>query len=135
MTPLLERLVDDAGLFPPSSLSMESALTRFRASRSPVHSGRFLCPRSRLDELLAHLRPEESIQLHVVHDGPSDMPADPRLDVRAHELRHNGDAPLPCYVEAQPSLELKERGQFAKLRCGGTAVPGCEEVAAFVRDC
>jgi hypothetical protein len=135
VTPLLERLVDDAGLFPPSNLLMQAALERFRASRSPVLSGRFLCPTSRLDELVAHLRPEESIQLQVVRDDVSDVPADSRLVIRAHELRQDGDAPLPCYVEATPSRELKAAGRFAKLRCGGGAVPECEEVAGFLREC
>ena len=135
MTPLLERLVDDAGLFPPSSLSMDQAISRFRASRSPVLSGRFLCPAARLDELSGLLGPAETVELHVLSDDPVELPADPRLVVRAVELRHDGPSPHPCYVETAPSSQLQESGRFAKLRCGGASVPDTAEVAHFLREC
>ena len=135
MTPLLERLVDDAGLFPPSSLSMEQALSRFRESRSPVLSGRFLCPADRLGELQLLLGPEEPIELHVLSEGPVQLPDDPRLLVRAVEVRHDGPVQLPCYVEVEPSEELLETGRFVKLRCGGASVPSSAEVADFIREC
>jgi hypothetical protein len=50
---LLAELVDDAGLFPPESLPMADALARHRADEaegSPLLSGRFLCPASRIAE-------------------------------------------------------------------------------------
>jgi len=52
---LLAGLVDDAGLFPPESLPMAEALARHRSDEAaghPMLSHRFLCPASRLDELL-----------------------------------------------------------------------------------
>ena len=51
---LLAALVDDAGLFPPESLSMAAALARHRADDAagyPMLSHRFLCPATRLGEL------------------------------------------------------------------------------------
>ena len=135
VTPLLERLVDDAGLFPPSSLPMEQAMSRFRASRSPVLSGRFLCPAARLGELRELLAPDDVLELHVVSDEPVELLHDPRLLVRAVEVRRDGPAAHPCYVETSPSAELRDSGRFAKLRCGGAAVPGTADVARFVREC
>lgn len=58
----LRALIDDAGLFPPSSLPMQQAAEQHRASRSGIHRwmvGRFLCPASRLLEL-AQVLPEVS---------------------------------------------------------------------------
>jgi hypothetical protein len=135
LTPLLERLVDDAGLFPPSNLPMEQALSRFRTSDSPVLSKRFLCPAGSLAELLSFLGPDESIEVHVISDEPVELPEDPRLVVRAVELRHDGATTYPCYVETSPSEELQESGRFAKLRCGGSSVPDTPDVADFIREC
>jgi hypothetical protein len=50
----LDRLIDDAGLFPPARLAMEPAVAAHMAHRSGPHGwiqGRFLCPASRLVEL------------------------------------------------------------------------------------
>lgn len=135
LTPLVERLVDDAGLFPPSSLPMEQALTRFRTSRSPVLSGVFLCPAARVDELRQLLAPQERIEVHLLADAPVDVPDDPRLVVRAVEVRQDGSTDLPCYVETTPTAELQAADRFAKLRCGGVRVPDTDEVAAFLREC
>ncbi len=47
-------LIDYAGLFPPTSRDMESAVAGYRAARSSDEAwiaGRFLCPASRLQEL------------------------------------------------------------------------------------
>jgi hypothetical protein len=133
VTPLLERLVDDAGLFPPSNLSMQEAISRFRRSDSPVLSGRFVCPAARLGELRGLLH--GPIELHVVSDTAVVLPTDPWLVVRAVELRHDGPVAGPCYVETAPSPELRAAGRFAKLRCGGAVVPDVSSVAGFVRAC
>lgn len=50
----LTGLIDDAGLFPPASLSMEDAVAAHRASRDGENGwmlSRFICPASRLPEL------------------------------------------------------------------------------------
>jgi hypothetical protein len=136
LTPLLQRLVDDAGLFPPSNLPMAQALSRFRTSRSSVLSGRFLCPAARLGELLECLGVDETIELHVVSDEAVGLPDDARLLIRGVEVRKdNGPVPYPCYVETEPSDELLAAGHFAKLRCGGASVPQTADVAHFVREC
>jgi hypothetical protein len=52
---LFDRLIDDAGLFPPANLTMEAALRRFARDAevgSAVLSHRFVCPVARLPELL-----------------------------------------------------------------------------------
>ncbi len=52
--PLFAALVDDAGLYPPESLSIADALARHRSGPAAGHrvrTGRFLCPASRLPEL------------------------------------------------------------------------------------
>jgi hypothetical protein len=51
---LLHTIVDYAGLFPPASLSMESAVANYAAYRRDPHAwmlGRFIVPVSRLDEM------------------------------------------------------------------------------------
>ncbi|MGH9186700.1 MAG: hypothetical protein ACRD0U_12940 [Acidimicrobiales bacterium] len=63
----LERLIDDAGLFPPAQLPMRDALAAHAANQSGQWAwmlGRFLCPASRLDELAAEL-PESTTELRL----------------------------------------------------------------------
>lgn len=127
---LLEGLVDDAGLFPPSWLPMDQALARHRAATSPMLSGRFLCPGDRVDELLALL--DGPIDVHLIGDDSVELPTDPRVTVRAVELRSGTRDDLPCYVEGIAPKELKGHGMLGKLRCGGARIPTPEEVAAFV---
>ena len=64
---LLERLIDDAGLFPPAALPMRAALrahARLRESAYWWIAGRFVAPASRLDELAA---------ARSAADGPLDL--------------------------------------------------------------
>jgi hypothetical protein len=66
---LLDELIDDAGLFPPARLPMTEALTTHRATLDSPHAflvGRFLCPTSRLPELVAAGAPA---RLGLVVDG------------------------------------------------------------------
>jgi hypothetical protein len=70
----LSGLIDDAGLFPPESLSMENAVSAHRASRKG-HNGwimsRFICPASRLTELARLVVHEEEMpwRVSVIVDG------------------------------------------------------------------
>lgn len=130
MIRLLEGLVDDAGLFPPAWMPMAEALARHRASASPMLSGRFLLPGDRVGELLEVL--DGPLVVHLVGDASVELPTDPRLDVRAVELRSGTRDDLPCYVEGIAPAELKPHGMLGKLRCGGVRVPPVEEVAAYV---
>lgn len=68
----LEELIDDAGLFPPASLSMEGAAEQHAASRAGPHAwmlGRFICPASRLPELAKQLDRLEAWRLTIILDG------------------------------------------------------------------
>jgi len=146
LSPLLTGLVDDAGLFPPSWLPMDEALQRFWAASSPMLSGRFLCPADRVPELLAALpviqaaagTPEgyrsRPLEVHLIGDGSVELPDDPRLLVRAVELRSGVMADIPCYVEGVAPKQLGGRGVFGKLRCGGARIPSVEEVAGYVTE-
>lgn len=72
--PLLARLVDDAALFPPGSAEMADAVRQHLAARTGPHAGLvglFLCPASRLPELITELikvKPEKPIALSLVVD-------------------------------------------------------------------
>src|SRR5262245_50655643 len=59
LRPLLENLIDYAGLFPPSALPMARALENYQRYRESPESwmlARFVAPVSRLDELEASLK-------------------------------------------------------------------------------
>lgn len=56
----LTGLIDYAGLFPPTSLDMATAVAEYRSARAAEHSwmvDRFICPASRLQELAGLLVP------------------------------------------------------------------------------
>jgi hypothetical protein len=133
LTPLLTGLVDDAGLFPPAWLPMDVAVQRHRESSSPMLSGRFLCPGDRVGELLAVLGEQDRLEVHLVGDEAVDLPTDPRVIVRAVELRSGVMTQVPCYLEGVAPKELKAHGVLGKLRCGGARVPSVEEVATYVQ--
>jgi hypothetical protein len=69
---LLERLIDDASLFPPAALPMRAALrahARLRESAYWWVAGRFVAPASRLEELAAARNAaDEPLDLSVVLD-------------------------------------------------------------------
>lgn len=74
---LLGGAIDFAGMFPPASLDVNTAVETFRRIRSSGDAwmaGRFLCPASRLDDLATALVPtmrrtEEAWPIGVVCDG------------------------------------------------------------------
>lgn len=128
---LLKGLVDDAGLFPPAALPMHEALARFRASTSPMLSSRFLCPADRVDELASCL--DGPIDVHLIGASEVTLPDDPRITVRAVELRTGIHDGLPCYLEGIEPAKLKDHGVYGKVRCGGEQIPSVDELALFVR--
>jgi len=70
----LAALIDDAGLFPPARLPMGEAVASHEAARGGPNGwmmGRFLCPASRLEELLGRLlaSPGEPWRVGVILDG------------------------------------------------------------------
>jgi hypothetical protein len=120
---LLERLVDDAGLFPPTSLSMADALARHRSVQHPMLSGRFLVPGDRLDELSALL--DGPLDVHVIE--PSPVPQHPGAvetwRVVATEGRADAD-----YLEGVSPADLPAEA-FGKVRCAGISD---EDLAAYI---
>jgi hypothetical protein len=132
---LLAGLVDDAGLFPPSWLPMAEALDRHRASTHPMLSGRFLCPGDRVGELLDALGQDDALEVHLVGGEAVDLPEDPRVTVRAVELRSGVMDQVTCYVEGIAPSVLSGRGALGKVRCGGLSIPPVEELAHYVSEC
>ncbi|MET7465946.1 hypothetical protein [Nonomuraea sp. NPDC005501] len=152
---LFTALVDDAGLFPPTSLHMSDALARHR--RDQEHGGqvlthRFLCPASRLDAL----RREEFVprRIGLIVDTPEippfeDLPVDivevpmpPDSSVAATALGVAGRLPrgVRLFVEVpahRVGTDVPE-GVGLKVRCGGAtsdAFPPVEHLAVFIRSC
>lgn len=130
MIALLRGLVDDAGMFPPTSLSMPDALARHRTSNSPMLSGRFLVPADRVAELVPLLGEDEKLDVHLI--GGTTAVEDPRINVVAVEMREAVPTDFPCYVEGVSPLELAGRGYFGKVRCGGESVPSVDEIALYL---
>src|SRR5262249_60549248 len=66
---LLDRLIDDAALFPPGNAPMATAVpAHLEYIRNGGLVGRFLCPASRMDELAAALPPGTTVELGLILD-------------------------------------------------------------------
>ncbi|HEY6422982.1 MAG TPA: hypothetical protein VIY28_06985 [Pseudonocardiaceae bacterium] len=115
--PLLARLVDDAGLFPPSSASLADAVQRYLEARREAHAGVIgflLCPISRLGPLVTALRkapPPQPVALSLVaNTGLGGLPKaistaldnGKLLDLRMIEV------PAPSDVDATWLVQLTE---------------------------
>jgi hypothetical protein len=159
---VLDRLIDDAGLFPPARKAMDRAVADHRVARAGAHAwmlGRFLCPVSRLAEL-AQAEPDADWRLGAIADGADwgqDLDRAATYDgpgtVDAIELRLPGEldeAPqgIDLFVEV-PTRDARvlttaldrlaaDGRAGAKIRCGGPgsdAFPSDEVVARFIGDC
>lgn len=89
---LLTGLIDYAGLFPPASLSMADAVSRYARDRRGQHGwmlGRFILPRTRLDEFALHARAAQPWRLSVL---ASDDPAADGVAIDAFNARHRESA-------------------------------------------
>lgn len=149
--PLLRGIVDDAALFPPGSAAMPDALAAHPHHKRAAYAelvGRFLCPASRVGELIEVLHEEHTLALGLIGDtGVAGLPAalalaegDHRLAVEAVEIRPDGDTdlteavedvlaalpPLPAFVELPRTPgwtggldAVAAAGRGAKLRTGG----------------
>lgn len=126
---MLRRLVDDAGLFPPTELRMVPAVERHRSDRIVAHpmlTHRFLCPVSRWEELRGRLGADDHIDVGLILDTEEGLagdlpPPDPRVEVTHYELRvragdlsnvadfyrsgAKGEAPRVIYFEPQRGPE------------------------------
>jgi hypothetical protein len=103
--PLLERLVDDAAVFPPGSATVAAAIAGHRRHRGAWYAtlvGRLLLPTAALAQAGAALGPDESLEIGIVADVPLDRldryvsGADPRLRVGQVEapVARRGEDPL-----------------------------------------
>lgn len=157
-------LVDDAGLFPPTALDMTDAVRRHREdlrTGHPVHTGRFLCPLSRLPELRGRLLPGERFRVGVICDrlpeGDELRTGGAGVDIAMVETPASGDLErtlaavagpsVPVFVEyprdagwldAVAGLAGPGRPGGAKVRCGGVRpelFPSADELAAFIAVC
>jgi hypothetical protein len=89
---LLAGLIDYAGLFPPASLPMADAVSRYARDRRGQHAwmlGRFILPRLRLDEFAAHARAAQPWPLGVL--ASDDLAAD-GVAIAAFNDRHRESA-------------------------------------------
>jgi hypothetical protein len=117
VSPLLTRLVDNAALFPPSRTNLADAVASHLAARTGAYGwviGFFLCPTSRLGELIAQLRnrpPAQPVALSLVADtGLGGLPKaisfaldnGKLIDVRMIEV------PAPSDVDATWLVQLTE---------------------------
>ncbi|MEW9553753.1 hypothetical protein [Nonomuraea sp. NPDC050783] len=160
---LYAALVDDAGLFPPTSLHMDEALARNRRdleSGDPVLTHRFLCPAGRLERLrdqehrprrVGLILDAETLDATISRARPlpgfGDLPVDLvetplPAGMAVRELAERLDLPAGVRLFAEveprkPAPDLPE-GTGLKVRCGGPsaeAFPPVEHLALFIRSC
>jgi len=157
LTTVLERLFDDAGVFPPASLPMAEALQAHARARRSSHAqlvGPFLCPLARLEELDACVaagvpRPAElSIVAYrgepqwrklSIRPGVVQVEAPLGVTLPPETLRVRRYLELPPNGDVEPAVEAVHRaGARAKLRCGGQTpdtIPSLERVAQTLVAC
>ncbi|GAA3571361.1 hypothetical protein GCM10022419_060270 [Nonomuraea rosea] len=148
-------LVDDAGLFPPTSLHMDEALSRNErdlAKGGDVLTHRFLCPASRIDRLrgIAY-RPRriglivDTVKMPDFGDLPVDF-VEMRLppDSSVEELVTGAGLPghVRLFAEVTPTprkMAIEVPGGVGlKVRCGGAspeAFPPVEHLGQFIKFC
>ncbi|MET7331637.1 hypothetical protein [Nonomuraea sp. NPDC005650] len=146
-------LVDDAGLFPPTSLHMDEALARNRRDLehgSSVLTHRFLCPASRLHRLRdMEYRPRriglivDQEEVPAFDDLPVDfveirLPPGTTIEALAGRLRLPAGVRLFVEVAAGKVGVEVPGGVGLKVRCGGLTAdtfPPAEHLAAFLGFC
>jgi hypothetical protein len=153
---LFAGLVDDAALFPPGNAPMGRGLAEHATHRRSSYGdlvGPFLCPASRVDELVTTLRPDQRVDLSLVFDVTGEAAhhalrvtaTDARLTLVGVEAAHAKLGPdaatvggnlarLPGAVgflevprtDVDESLDVVEATGWhaAKYRTGGTSAGG-----------
>jgi hypothetical protein len=138
---LLYRLIDYAGMFPPSSLTMEAAARNYEAYRAGPQSwmlGRFIVPSARLNEV------DPNWDYVILGAPPRKVPvcelkveraadAAPLLDMLPEGVTAYFELP----IDADPAPLARGRGR-AKVRTGGLtpdAFPSSADLAHFLFRC
>ena len=125
--PLLAGLVDDAALFPPGNAPMPVALAehaRYRAAPWAAAIGPFLCPASRIDELVALLPADQHIRLALVVDVTGAAAPHARRSAEADPRIGAGRGSRPRTTGSGRGIRLRP------APAGTPAVAGYLEVAA-----
>jgi hypothetical protein len=130
---LLEKLIDYAGMFPPATLPRDAAVANYQRYRNGAHAWmlRWLVVGA---AELEHVPRELDGSLSVLSD--TDEPRAAAIESR--RIIVQAGRSVYCEVPVQELDEVRRAGAFAKLRTGGVkpeAIPGVEEVAAFIRAC
>ncbi len=111
---LLDRLIDDASLFPPASLPMLPALRAHSRHKESAYwwiGGRFVAPASRLDALAASRKGRDPLDLSVVLDaGALGALGDTvRADLeRVERIRHLDGVTVSSFEARLPRLTLDD---------------------------
>lgn len=158
LRPLLENLIDYAGLFPPAALSMSRAIENYQRYRQSPESwmlGRFVVPVSRLDEFEATLTgPAPRLSALIGGDLESDLAriARANLPIDTIEMKISDGAQLDSAMRRidprlTPYFEISDialipaiqaAGGRAKIRTGGVtpeAFPSAARIAQFLETC
>ena len=155
---LLAGLIDYAGLYPPASLDMHSAVENYRKYRAGPHAialGRFIVDIKRVDELRAVAGKIEDLKLSVIISQPAQLREACKLlddGVPIEALEGKAASPhdveqmtrsFPANIEAYVEIPIadmptdllraiSDAGARAKLRMGGVmadAFPSADAVA------
>lgn len=129
---LLKNSIDYAGLFPPSSISVEQAVAAFRSYRVGENSwmlGRFVVSSKFLPEIPGDF----DGLLSVVSNFDSS-----RATTIESKLAVATSHPTYCEVALEELSDVITAGAYAKLRTGGLtpdAIPSVEHVTKFIIAC
>lgn len=128
----LERLIDDAGLFPPAQLSMADALAANARARAGTHAwmlGRFIVPASRLDELAAQRAGATDVfPVSVILDG--DRTASVALVREQMNAQSQSISIESLEVKLPPMPSASEEERVRHLELFAASIP--QDVALYV---
>lgn len=156
---ILAGLIDYAGLYPPASLDMRSAVENYRRYRSGQHRnalGRFIVDLGRIDELCAAAGSHLDLKLTIILAQPSLAGELPKLIDRGlpiesveckapsprdlEQLILNLPREIEAYIEipvepVQPEMlrAIFNAGGRVKLRMGGVVAESFPSIAAVAR--
>jgi hypothetical protein len=141
---LLTGLIDDAAVFPPGSATLPDAVAAHRRHHAAWYAdlvGPLLVPASRLAELSALLRPDETLTVGVIGDVPPEQlaaaPSDERIRVRQIEAQvaKRGEDPLPGLDRLlRVAAELPDIDVYAELPLTAGLLDGLDRLAEARRD-